>query len=312
MNALGQFRIPFVFILDFEEKKCRVYPINEVPETIKFNFRGQSNYSAPPPNNTPYRFVKNPISIDQYQKAFNQVLFELNYGNSFLLNLTFKTPINSDLSLNDIFFRSKAKYKLWIENHCVVFSPETFIKIEAGQIYSYPMKGTIAADQHSAAKVLLDDDKEKSEHFTIVDLIRNDLSMIASEVRVPHFRYLEKIDSGQQNLLQASSEIMGRLTPDYHDQLGNIIFKLLPAGSISGAPKAKTVDIIQIVEDGPRGYYTGIMGMYDGQDLDSAVMIRYIEKDGDQMYYRSGGGITHLSELHAEYQEMIDKVYLPF
>jgi len=86
---------------------------------------------------------------------------------------------------------------------------------------------------------------------------------------------------------------------------------LLPAGSVSGAPKKKTLEIIAENETDPRGYYTGVFGIFDGENVDSAVMIRYIEKSGDKLWYRSGCGITNQSECASEYKEMIDKVYVP-
>ena len=87
--------------------------------------------------------------------------------------------------------------------------------------------------------------------------------------------------------------------------------RLLPAGSVSGAPKSRTLEIIRSAEQSDRGYYTGVCGYFDGQNLDSAVMIRFIEQIGNGFYYRSGGGITAQSNLHAEYLEAIDKVYVP-
>jgi len=86
---------------------------------------------------------------------------------------------------------------------------------------------------------------------------------------------------------------------------------LLPAGSITGAPKKKTVEIIKEVENYARGYYTGVFGCFDGQNLDCAVMIRYLEKIGAQIFYKSGGGITTYSDVKSEYRELIDKVYVP-
>ena len=101
---------------------------------------------------------------------------------------------------------------------------------------------------------------------------------------------------------------MGELDANYCENIGEIIFDLLPAGSISGAPKQKTIQIIAAAEKEDRGYYTGIAGYYDGQNLDSTVLIRYLQNDS---FYRSGGGITCNSEAQNEYQEMIDKVYVP-
>jgi para-aminobenzoate synthetase component 1 len=86
---------------------------------------------------------------------------------------------------------------------------------------------------------------------------------------------------------------------------------LLPAGSISGAPKEKTREIIRNAEKEARGFYTGIAGIYDGETLDSCVMIRYVEKQGEKTFYRSGGGITFQSEEGSEYNELIDKIYVP-
>jgi len=93
--------------------------------------------------------------------------------------------------------------------------------------------------------------------------------------------------------------------------LGDILFSLLPAGSISGAPKAKTLEIINQAEGYNRGFYTGICGWFDGENFDSAVMIRFIEQNGENLIFKSGGGITAQSELTKEYEELIQKVYVP-
>ncbi|HEX8040068.1 MAG TPA: chorismate-binding protein, partial [Chryseosolibacter sp.] len=162
-----------------------------------------------------------------------------------------------------------------------------------------------------AREKILADRKEMAEHVTIVDLIRNDLSRVASKVKVTHFRYVEEIKTIGKNLLQVSSEICGELPPGYERHLGDIVLKLLPAGSVSGAPKCKTLQIIRDAENEPRGYYTGVVGIYDGHVLDSGVMIRFIESRRGQLYYRSGGGITAQSRLESEYQEALDKVYVP-
>jgi para-aminobenzoate synthetase component 1 len=173
------------------------------------------------------------------------------------------------------------------------------------------MKGTIDASLPDARERILNDPKEFSEHATIVDLIRNDLSQVATAVRVNRFRYIEEITAHRTSLLQVSSEISGKLPIDYHQQIGDIMYALLPAGSISGAPKNKTVEIIKQVEGNNRNYFTGVFGCFDGHQLDSGVMIRFIEKQDEQLVFKSGGGITAQSDLILEYQEMIDKVYVP-
>ena len=191
-----------------------------------------------------------------------------------------------------------------------MFSPESFIQIKDGEIFSYPMKGTINATLPDASQLLLENYKETCEHYTIVDLIRNDLNQIAEQVQVKRFRYLEKIRTIRGEIWQTSSEIQGKLFPDWNKKLGNLIFQLLPAGSISGAPKPSTIQLIRQAEQVPRGYYTGVFGYFDGQNLDSAVLIRYIEKEGEHYYFRSGGGITINSQAEEEYQEVLEKIYL--
>jgi para-aminobenzoate synthetase component 1 len=102
-----------------------------------------------------------------------------------------------------------------------------------------------------------------------------------------------------------------RLPLNFQSRLGEIIFTLLPAGSVTGAPKNKTIAIIHEVERADRGYYTGVCGVFDGKNLNSAVMIRYIENHKGVMRFRSGGGITFLSNAQTEYNELNDKVYVP-
>jgi len=299
-------------MIDFEMKKPIVYPLDELPKEIRYNLNGDSNHEAEDAETSEFKFEPNPISKSEYTKAFNLVKDHLQYGNTFLLNLAFPTEVNTNLNLEEIYKRSQAKYKLHVEDQLVVFSPEIFVQIKDGYIYSFPMKGTIDADALGSDLYILNDEKETAEHCTIVDLIRNDLSMVAKEVRVTKFRYIDTLKTNVKNLHQVSSEIRGKLSSDFHDELGTILFKLLPAGSVSGAPKPKTLDIIKEAELNDRGYYTGVFGVYNGETLDSGVMIRYIEKRVDgKLQYRSGGGITAMSDLENEYQELIDKIYVP-
>ncbi len=312
MNRMGSERIPFIFIIDFEMGSPILLPIKSVlTENILFNINGFSNYTAPIVSPQKIFFRKTPVSIDEYTIAFNKVIQNINHGNSYLVNLTFPTEVETNLSLKEIFFLSVAPYKLLVESKFVVFSPESFIRIFGGKIYSFPMKGTIDANIPMASELILNDEKEKAEHTTIVDLIRNDLSIVSQNVKVEKFRYVEMIRTMDKDLYQVSSEISGELPFNYHSNLGSILFNLLPAGSISGAPKKKTVEIIKEAENYQRGFYTGVFGYFDGNNLDSAVMIRFIERIGDKLFYKSGGGITARSQLKPEYQEMIDKVYVP-
>ena len=314
LNRLGGERVPFLFLIDFEMKKPVIITLDNVNENeILFDIQGFTNAvsKADKDSRPDVLLEKHPITFRDYQKKFDLVFDRLCYGDSFLTNLTTQTEIKTNSSLRDLFFHSKAKYKLLFHDQFMFFSPETFIQIRDGKIFSYPMKGTIDADLPEAETTILNDQKELAEHVTIVDLIRNDLSQIATNVKVSRFRYIEEIKTDTKNLLQVSSEIEGDLPDDYLSNLGSIIVSLLPAGSVSGAPKKRTVEIIHQAEGEDRGYYTGVFGYFDGHKLDSAVMIRYIENKKEKLFYRSGGGITTQSVVEGEYREMIDKVYVP-
>ena len=312
MNEYGSSFRPFLFGINFEVKQgFFLDPTLAANSGIYFNINGISNIFESEFESKTVRLVKHPVVESQYNKAFKIVYQNLVEGNSYLTNLTFPTEIELNITLPEIFARSKARYRLLFQDEFVVFSPEIFVRIESGTIRSFPMKGTIDASMADAEKLILADPKETAEHNTIVDLIRNDLSMVASDVKVDRFRYIEKIDTHEKSLLQVSSEISGILPKNYQVDLGNIFRKLLPAGSISGAPKKKTLQIIREAEMYSRGFYTGVFGYFDGSKLDSGVMIRFIKKENEKLIFYSGGGITANSNPHTEYNELIDKVYVP-
>lgn len=315
INKLSEYSknfIPVLFIIDYKLKNFHLIEAEKAfKNKIFFKVDRLTNFKKPKKNFNVCSIEKYPIPYSEYKRSFDEVSRNIRSGNTYLLNLTFPTEIKSNLTLEEIFYFSKAKYKLFFKNEFICFSPECFVKIVNGKILSFPMKGTIDASIPEAKKIILKDKKETAEHYTIVDLIRNDLSMVAKNVKVEKFRFIQKIKTNQKTLLQVSSRISGDLPNDYNENIGEILLKLLPAGSISGAPKKKTLEIIDDVEKSKRGYYTGIFGYYDGKNLDSAVMIRFIENTKNGLVYKSGGGITSFSDPRKEYQELIDKVYVP-
>jgi para-aminobenzoate synthetase component I len=311
MNRYGADKEPFLFIIDFDFKHPEIHKLNSIPAGIKFSTPLVSNVSDSLMNPVPVPLQISPVGFIRYSAAFENVQKSINLGKSYLLNLTFPTEVKTDLSLADIFFAGSAKYKLLYYNSFVVFSPEIFVRIQDGFIKSFPMKGTIDANVKDAENVILNDVKEEAEHNTIVDLIRNDLSAVADKVRVTRYRYVERIRKLSGDLLQVSSEITGELRKGYEKNLGSIIAGMLPAGSVTGAPKKETLRIIKENENYKRGWYTGVFGVFNGTILDSGVMIRFIERDGEKMFFKSGGGITSQSDPVKEYEELLTKIYVP-
>jgi para-aminobenzoate synthetase component 1 len=313
INGLGSENRPFVFFTDFTGENTFIAPLDALDASqLWYDFNGVSNVPTQAPPLGVTMVSCDPVSKEAFAKAFHQVVAEINYGNSFLTNLTFPTPIVLEGGgLKEVFLQAKARYKVCFEDRFICFSPETFISIRDGYIYSHPMKGTIRADIPNAEALILRDPKEMAEHITIVDLIRNDLSQISEQVEVTRFRYIDEINTSKGKLLQVSSEIRGLLPEDWKSQLGDLLFHMLPAGSISGAPKPKTLEIIHRNENYIRGFYTGVCGLFDGDSLDTGVMIRFIENTPEGFVYKSGGGITSFSDLDKEYQEYLDKIYVP-
>lgn len=373
INRLASQDEPFLFVINYQGDKAFIRQLSDInPEECLFDFEGRGNFSDEMKNNSEkiaeISWQIAPPLYEDYERSFGIVKNNIMAGNSYLTNLTCKVPVSCNLSLEDIFHRAKGKYKLLlrrkrnqaedkahqkeeesqnkadkkeenieeISNPFVCFSPETFVRIKNGRIYSYPMKGTLDASLPDAEKQLMEDRKEAAEHATIVDLIRNDLSRVAENVRVDKYRYIDVLHTNKGDILQTSSEISGSLPEDYRQHLGKILDAQLPAGSITGAPKDKTMQIIHEAEGYDRGFYTGIMGIYDQGELNSAVMIRFIEeenspvdfeadgeknfkanegkepKESRELYFKAGGGITSKSDCRREYEEVIQKIYLPF
>ena len=313
MNRAGGEGKPFLFGIDFEQKESFFIEDPLESKELLFNVNGTTNAASEEPEclEEPRLTV---LSSDRkhYEEGFGIVRSGILRGDSFLLNLTARTEVRTNLSLRDIFCRSTAPYRLYWPGRFVCFSPESFVRIEGRRISTYPMKGTIDAALPDARQRLMDDYKESCEHYTIVDLMRNDLNRVAEQVRVDRFRYVDRIKTLQGEILQTSSEVSGLLPEDWTGHVGDLFRSLLPAGSISGAPKAATCRLIKEAEGMDRGFYTGVFGYFDGKNLDSAVLIRFIEEDGSRTYFRSGGGVTVNSRCEEEYREILEKVYLSF
>ncbi|MCQ4139951.1 aminodeoxychorismate synthase component I [Chryseobacterium sp. EO14] len=312
MDELSLQKVPYFFIIDFLTENVEIFKEDEIENSgLLIDFQNFSNVQTEPHLNKKLEWISYPETLESFKTGFDKVQKNIRFGNSYLVNYTRKTKIETNLTLKEIFYHSSAKYKVFYKDFFVFFSPETFVKINDEKIFTYPMKGTIDASLDNAAEILKNDKKEKAEHYTVVDLLRNDLSMVADDVKVDKFQYIDFIKTKQKDLYAMSSEISGNIKPEFNGKLGSIMKKLLPAGSILGAPKPKTLEIILDAEGYERGYYTGVCGWFDGKNVDSCVMIRFIEKEGEELFFKSGGGITHMSRLEDEYQEMKNKIYVP-
>ncbi|MGI6319566.1 MAG: aminodeoxychorismate synthase component I [Bacteroidales bacterium] len=310
MNQMGIEKKAFLFLINFEKTDVKIFPLPADNNKVLYNFGGEKNYQDIEIKKE-LIFKKELVSMAEYDAKFQKIMQNIHQGKISLINLTSPTAVESNFSLEEIFHASKAKYKLYLKDEFTVFSPEIFIKISNNTISTYPMKGTIDASIPNAEEIILNDKKEILEHKDAVNLLSEDLQKIAKNVRTERFRFISKIKNRDRELLQVSSEICGNIQNDWAKNIGSILDKLLPAGSICGFPKDESIKIIHEVENYRRNFYTGVMGIFDGKTLDSAVMIRFIEKDNGKFFYKSGGGITQNSEMKKEYDELIKKIYVP-
>jgi len=190
-------------------------------------------------------------------------------------------------------------------------SPELFFELSGGLLKTRPMKGTLPRgrwteedDRH--VRRLQDSAKDRSENLMIVDLLRNDLGRIstAGSVRVERLFEIERYDT----LLQMTSTISSRLSPNV--SLKDLFSALFPCGSITGAPKVRTMQILSRLEDRPRGVYTGCIGLISpGPEAVFSVAIRtlWLDQDRGVAEFGVGGGITHDSTAEGEYEECLTK-----
>lgn len=254
----------------------------------------------------------------RYASAFNHVKEELRAGNTYEVNLTHPFQVHASLPDNSLFAalyrRQPTPYAALLENEyetILSFSPELFYALRDGVIYTKPMKGTCKrggspADDAAIKLALSEDKKNRAENVMIVDLLRNDLSRIAkiSSVRVPRLFEVET----HPTLHQMTSEVVA----DLRDDVGLLELwqAIFPCGSITGAPKISTMEIIERLESEPRGVYCGAIAYLSPQESLVSVPIRILQRRAGELsyLYRVGGAVVWDSDLEDEWQECHTKL----
>lgn len=253
-----------------------------------------------------------------YQQAFDKIQDYLKQGDCYQVNLTqpFQAVMQGSLmaALDPLMHLTNASYGGFIKYgdfELLSCSPELFIEFSAnGELITKPIKGT--RPRHSDAEVdavlkqqLIESEKDRSENLMIVDLLRNDLSVYAQtgSVQVPA---LFQVESFAQ-VHHLVSEIRATLKPDASAL--DVLFRALPGGSITGAPKIRAMQIIDELEAQSRGAYCGSMGFLNNDGTGCFnILIRSLQKRSNTVTAWAGGGITIASDCDDEYQECLDKI----
>ncbi len=263
----------------------------------------------PPP---PARVIRT-SGREEFARAFAEVQRHLRLGNSYETNLTFRTHVASAADPVDTYRRlrrlSPAPYAALVTHggtRVLSSSPERFATIRADRtIEMRPIKGTTSREPDrdrdtAAAERLRAEPKFVGENLIIVDLLRNDLAQVCDvgSVRVTDLMHVESYPSVHQLI----TTIAGRLRPDVTTLAA--LQAVFPAGSMTGAPKLRTMQIIADVETTPRGIYSGAVGwLLDDDSADLGVVIRTLVHRGASYSLGTGGGITVHSRCAEEYAE---------
>jgi para-aminobenzoate synthetase len=265
----------------------------------------------PPPAPPPAGQTVSTWAADRYADAFADVQRALRAGHSYEVNLTYRHRVASPLDPWQAYRWQRranpAPYSAFVQHTgatLLASSPERFATVRAGVVETRPVKGTVARDPDPArdralAAGLADDDRLRAENLIVCDLLRNDVAVVSElgSVEVPRMLHVETLPG----LHQLVSVVRGRLRPE----VGTVdaVRALLPGGSMTGAPKLRTMEVIAAVEDDARGVYSGCFGWVSADAADLGMVIRsWVHADG--IYTAgTGGGVTVLSDAEQEYAE---------
>ncbi len=264
------------------------------------------------------------LDFEAYEASFKAVRRHIEMGDTYQVNRTFflRAAVSgrADLMYAQLVAAQRPRYAahVWHDTtHLLSVSPERFFGIKDGRITTRPMKGTASrgrwmAEDEEMRQALVDSEKDRAENLMIVDLIRNDLGRIAEfgSVRVEELFSIEKYRSVWQMTSQISAEI------DTSTELVDVFAALFPCGSVTGAPKARSMEIIADQESEPRGVYCGAIGFIppgdgtDGASFNVAIRTAVVDETEGIATYGIGGAITWSSDSSSEYDEALTKALL--
>ena len=255
-------------------------------------------------------------SAEEYKAAIEQIHHHIRQGDTYQVNYTVQLQQNLTADpfaiYNRLVVEQNAHYNAFIQHDdvsIISISPELFFKKDGDRLTTRPMKGTTnrgltTETDLKQAQWLAQDQKNRSENMMIVDLLRNDMNRI-SKIGSEDVKSLCQVEQ-YSTVWQMTSTIETQLLPN--SRLNDVFQALFPCGSITGAPKIATMEIIKKVEKQPRGVYCGAIGILvpQGPSIFN-VAIRTLQMEGTKAIYGVGGGITWDSNWEAEYEETKQK-----
>ena len=292
--------------VEYEKALKRLNSIKELLHTGKKSFEGGKLLGEVTPL----------FSKDEFSNIIGKAKHHIKEGDIFQIVLSNRLQANFEGSLFDTYrvlrTVNPSPYMFYFSGTDVEVagaSPETLVKLEDGILHTFPLAGTRPRGKNEKEDKeleteLLADEKELAEHNMLVDLGRNDLGKISKFGSV----VVEKLHSIERysHVMHIGSTVRGEIRPEY-DAL-NALEAVLPAGTLSGAPKIRACQLIEELENNKRGIYGGAIGYIDFTgNMDTCIAIRLAYKKNGKVFIRSGAGIVADSDPDKEYMESINK-----
>lgn len=290
------------------------YPraMRELRETAALIMSGEKADIEPLVRTSDYRYL---FSKEEYCEMVSRAKHYIREGDIFQVVLSNRIEADMEGSLFDLYrvlrTTNPSPYMFYFSGDMEIAgaSPETLVKLEDGKLYTYPLAGTrprgaTREEDEALERELLSDEKERAEHNMLVDLGRNDIGRISQigSVRVEQYMNIERYS----HVMHIGSTVSGMERED-KDAL-DAVDAVLPAGTLSGAPKLRACEIINELEDNKRGIYGGAVGYLDFTgNMDTCIGIRLAFSKNKKIFIRSGAGIVADSVPENEYQECINK-----
>ena len=269
--------------------------------------KNYNDFTLEEPNKNADLFLKENITFEEYKKDIEEIKNLISNGTTYEVNYTYSNDVFTNSEGYNLFLNliknQKTKYCAYIKNdfeEILSFSPELFFKIENNKIITKPMKGTVKrkGEDEKEINFLKNDVKNLAENTMIVDLLRNDLSKIKNSKNITVDKLFEV--ETHKTLHQMTSTISASLD---EINLKDILSSIFPCGSITGAPKVSTMEIIDKIERYKRNIYCGAIGLIHKEKMEFSVPIRILEKKENKFQFYQGGAIVWKSDVLDEWEE---------
>ena len=305
-------------VLGEDSEEGRIKALKEAEELIKTAREGVDKFKNDKPDmSLDGVILKKSDTLEQYSKKVNKIKNYIKEGHIFQTVLSQRWTIKTGQSGFNLYEKLRelnpSPYMYYFnfgDFEIIGSSPEMIVKQQGSRVYTCPIAGTrrrgVDAEEDALLRdELLRDEKERAEHVMLVDLARNDMGRISEFGTVKVTQFMEV--QNYSHVMHIVSMVEGKKKGEFHPL--DLVSSFLPAGTLSGAPKIRAMEIIDELESVRRGLYGGATGYIDfSGDMDFCITIRTMIKKKNRVYLQAGAGIVADSVPENEYQECCNKV----